>query len=209
MDIRIAVVLVLVILIVAYLALRSYTRLGAPANCADYPAGPLRQTCARAVSACKTLGGHSAQACDAAVGACMPVVRDVHDYHHAGGDDEYAASLFNRMAPHLPDCVGAVKKVRPEDAVKALHVMGVPLSMPSQLAPFYQDRETRKHVREVAGLVPGSLEWALDFGDNIPASETFLGNKAECYADMDCGPAGYCMAEFPEDPTYGGHCAPA
>jgi hypothetical protein len=219
MKLVLAAILVLLVVAIAYLVYARYLRLGPPADCSDYPEGVLRYTCDEGVKACGVLGGYQKRACDAAVGACMPVARDMYDYMQFGeSSKEEGASLFNRLTPHLPACAEAVKRVDPESAVKVLEEMGVPLEVPSEMAPFFEDRETRKNIQGVADMVPDSVEWLLDFGDDVITANTssanstksaFLGNKAECYADMDCGPAGYCMAEFPNDPTFGGHCAPA
>ena len=210
-------VLVVLILMVVYCLYRMWRarRLGPPANCDDYPDGPLTSMCKAGVDACKGLDGRDGDACRAAVGACMPIAEAAYDYSQEGsagpGGGKDAASLFNRIAPKVPDCAAAAFKISPAGAAKAFDSLGIPDSLPPGLAPFYKDPETRHNVQALADLVPDAVNWSLDFGKNLPVKESFtpLGSQSQCYDDMGCRAGGYCQYYFPDDPTYGGQCVPS
>jgi hypothetical protein len=218
-------VLVILILMVVYCLYRMWQsrRLGTPADCNDYPSGPLTFMCKTGVDACGKLDGRDADACRAAVGACMPVARAAYEYSQDNrgglGGGEGVASLFNRVAPNVLDCAAAAYKISPAGAAKAFDSLGIPVSLPPELAPFYKDAETRHNVQALAGLVPDAVKWSLAFGQNLPVKGSFtpgptqrcnpLCPRPECYDDMGCRAGGYCQYYFPDDPTYGGQCAPS
>lgn len=219
-------VLVILLACVIYIFVRARRarRLGPPADCSDYP-GVLRDICQGGVDACKTLSApRDVAACNAAVGACMPAIKAVAE---AEGDTPVAA--FNRVAPHVTLCAEAVAKISPK---------GVPdggISLPPDIYPFFHDPEARRNIQDLARLVPAAVDWGLDFGRTLPRgsfqpgphvdcyadgtcpgmreqmskSGSLRPPRIDCYADMACHPDGRCMADFADDPPYGGTCVPA
>lgn len=217
------ILVMLITIVVAYSLYRTRRsrRIGPPADCSDYPSGPLTFMCKTGLDACKGLDGRDRDACDAAVGACMPVARAAYDHWRLGGGED-VASLFNRIAPHVPDCAEAAYKISPAGAAKAFDSLGIPVSLPPELAPFYKDAETRANVQSLAGLVPDAVKWSLDFGKSLPVKGSFApgptqrrdplcprDSQSQCYDDRGCGPAGSCQSYSADDPTYGGQWAPA
>ena len=237
--------LIVLLIVVCYYGYRSWRarHLGPPANCKDYPSGPLKNMCETGVDICNQMSGRDVRACRSAVGACMPAVEAGYNWMHANPqgftDSDDAYGFFNQVAPHIPSCGSATKKISPTGVANALDAAGISLSLPPAMAPIYKDPKTRGNVQLLAGLVPGAVDWSLEFGENLPVrketfddvpdgmSEITPGNafptstpggfastcaplcpRASCYADMGCGPQGYCQAYFADDPTYGGQCVP-
>jgi hypothetical protein len=214
--------IILLLLVVLFSCAKRWYRtwrlrqLGPPADCSEYrgaSSGLLKFVCDAGVEACAKLGGHDARACNAAVGACMPVLR-------AATARQGGTGVFGRVAPHVPACAGAVYKISPAGAAKAVKGAGFPIRVPAGAASLFQDPEARQSIQTLADFAPAAAQWGLAFGQDLTAPKgSFtpgptqecdpLCPKAECYADMGCGPAGYCMAYFADDPTYGGKCAPA
>lgn len=214
MRVLTAVLIVLIVLIVmaVYCTYRLWRtrRLGPPADCSDYPNGPLTFMCKTGVGACGKLDGRDADACRAAVGSCMPVARAAYDHYFKlasrpsnrgglnGGED--VASFFNRVAPLVPDCAAATYQISPAGAAKAFDSLGITNSIPPELAPLYKDAEARQNIQTLAGLVPDAVKWSLAFGQNLPVKGSFtpspshrcdpLYPRPECYDDMGCRAGG-------------------
>lgn len=218
-------VFIVLVLLVIYRVWKVW-RLGPPADCKKYSDGALRLACDAGVDVCKKLDGRDAKACNAAVGACMPVLQAAYSDHS-----------FNQVASLIPACAEAGAKISPKGAAEATEdlakELGTTVSLPADIAPIFKDPETRRHVQRIADMTPGAVWWLLRYGQHLPVSNGHksgfsgpkfypsstaggfasscapLCPKPECYSDMGCEPQGYCQAYFADDPTYGGRCVPA
>ena len=184
LAIAVGVVVLLIVILAAY---RRW-RLGPGVVCGDYPPGPLRDTCQEWAKACGRLQGRDGKACRAAGKQCMPLARAAYDYTRTvkgglGGSEDWA-SLFNRMAPFIPDCVDSMTKISPAGGAQLLSQMQV--EIPPAAAPFFQDPETRGNVEMVAALTPSAADWGLETGNvlltpvaNTSPTDHFTANTAD------------------------------
>jgi hypothetical protein len=185
-------IIILLIILAVVLLWRRKRRLALSVNCGVYPPGPVREMCLGGLKLRDDRKGRRV------AGARMPVVWAAYAYSRANSEGLDTASLFNRAAPHMAaPCAENARGVDPEVLVSAVNGF-------------------RRRYGPLEDPHPYNIKWSSDSGQKFtnappPMEEmcTPLCPRPECYADMDCGPQGYCQSYFPDDPTYGGRCAPS
>jgi hypothetical protein len=162
-----AVCVALLILIVAVYAYNRWAnaQVDPPADCSEYT-GDSKTKCAGMMDWCSTLTGQDQEACNGAVGACMPAA-DAAGQYAATVNVATPVGRFNAMAPHLSRCVLAAQKVSPAGVAALINTNGDG-KIPASAYPFVSTAEARGNIQGLADLAPSTVEWIMDSAELLP-----------------------------------------